>query len=88
MRALSADLKGARGAEHRLAGAVDRELGAWRPFDAIILAVEHDPIVELGEAGMKALLAPGDLIYDLKEGVPPSASDDGFRCSAKQPHAK
>lgn len=43
-------------------------------FDAIILAVKHDPIAKLGEAGIKALLAPGGLIYDLKGMLPPSAS--------------
>ncbi|HZP08765.1 nucleotide sugar dehydrogenase [Methyloceanibacter sp.] len=44
------------------------------PFDAVILAVKHDPIARLGEAGIKALLAPGGLIYDLKGILPPSAS--------------
>ena len=44
------------------------------PFDAIILAVKHDPIAALGEVGIKALLAPGGLIYDLKGVLPPAAS--------------
>ena len=44
------------------------------PFDAIILAVKHDAIAKLGETGIKALLAPGGLIYDLKGILPPSAS--------------
>jgi UDP-N-acetyl-D-galactosamine dehydrogenase len=44
------------------------------PFDAIILAVKHEPIAKLGEAGIKALLAPGGLIYDLKGILPPNAS--------------
>jgi UDP-N-acetyl-D-galactosamine dehydrogenase len=44
------------------------------PFDAIILAVKHEPITALGEAGIKALLAPGGLIYDLKGILPPAAS--------------
>jgi UDP-N-acetyl-D-galactosamine dehydrogenase len=44
------------------------------PFDAIILAVKHEPIAKLGEAGIKALLAPGGLIYDLKAILPPSVS--------------
>jgi UDP-N-acetyl-D-galactosamine dehydrogenase len=44
------------------------------PFDAIILAVKHDPITKLGQAGIAALLAPGGLIYDLKGVLPPSAS--------------
>ena len=44
------------------------------PFDAIILAVKHEPIAKMGEAGIKALLAPGGLIYDLKGVLPPTAS--------------
>jgi UDP-N-acetyl-D-glucosamine/UDP-N-acetyl-D-galactosamine dehydrogenase len=44
------------------------------PFDAIILAVKHAPIAEMGEAGIKALLAPDGLIYDMKGILPPSAS--------------
>ena len=44
------------------------------PFDAVILAVKHEPIAALGEAGISALLAPGGLIYDLKGVLPPSAS--------------
>ena len=43
-------------------------------FDAIILAVNHEPIARLGEAGIKALLAPGGLIYDLKGVLPPTVS--------------
>jgi UDP-N-acetyl-D-galactosamine dehydrogenase len=43
-------------------------------FDAIILAVKHEPIARLGEAGIKALLAPGGLIYDLKGVLPPTVS--------------
>ena len=44
------------------------------PFDAIILAVKHDQIAQLGESGIKALLAPGGLIYDLKGILPPTIS--------------
>src|SRR3990170_5131373 len=44
------------------------------PFDAIILAVKHEPIAKMGEAGIRALLAPGGLIYDLKAVLPPAAS--------------
>ena len=43
-------------------------------FDTIILAVKHEPIARLGEAGIKALLAPGGLIYDLKGVLPPTVS--------------
>src|SRR6478672_1195738 len=44
------------------------------PFDAVILAVEHESIAKIGEAGIKALLAPGGLIYDLKSILPPTVS--------------
>ncbi len=44
------------------------------PFDAIILAVKHEPIAALGEAGIRALLAPDGLIYDLKGILPASAT--------------
>ena len=44
------------------------------PFDTIILAVKHEPIAEMGEAGIKALLTPGGLIYDLKGILPPEVS--------------
>ncbi|MBM3545163.1 MAG: nucleotide sugar dehydrogenase [Alphaproteobacteria bacterium] len=44
------------------------------PFDAIILAVKHTPIAEMGEPGIKELLKPGGLIYDLKDILPPSVS--------------
>jgi UDP-N-acetyl-D-galactosamine dehydrogenase len=43
-------------------------------FDTIILAVKHEPIAGMGEDGIKALLAPGGLIYDLKGVLPPSIS--------------
>jgi hypothetical protein len=36
--------------------------------------VKHEPIAALGETGIKALLAPGGLIYDLKGVLPPAAS--------------
>jgi len=43
-------------------------------FNAIILAVKHAPITELGEGGVSALLAPGGLIYDLKGILPRDVS--------------
>jgi UDP-N-acetyl-D-glucosamine/UDP-N-acetyl-D-galactosamine dehydrogenase len=43
-------------------------------FDTIILAVKHEPIAALGEIGVKALLAPGGLIYDLTGVLPLQAS--------------
>jgi UDP-N-acetyl-D-galactosamine dehydrogenase len=44
------------------------------PFDVIILAVKHEAIAKLGEEGIKSLLAPGALIYDLKGILPPTVS--------------
>jgi UDP-N-acetyl-D-galactosamine dehydrogenase len=60
-------------AKHEYGLAISNDLPQG-PFDAIILTVKHDPIAQLGEAGIKALLAPGGLIYDLKGALPPSAS--------------
>ena len=60
-------------AKHEYALTLTNELPRG-PFDAIILAVKHDAIAGLGEAGIKALLAPGGLIYDLKGVLPPTAS--------------
>jgi UDP-N-acetyl-D-glucosamine/UDP-N-acetyl-D-galactosamine dehydrogenase len=45
------------------------------PFDAIIVAVKHQPIATMGETGIRALLAPGGLIYDLTGILPTSLSD-------------
>ena len=44
------------------------------PFDAVVLAVKHNQIVQLGKSGIKALLAIGGLIYDLKGILPPTIS--------------
>jgi UDP-N-acetyl-D-glucosamine/UDP-N-acetyl-D-galactosamine dehydrogenase len=44
------------------------------PFEAIILAVKHDPIAQMGEAGIKVLLAPGGFIYDLTGILAPNTS--------------
>ena len=44
------------------------------PFDGIILAVKHEAIAKMGEVGIKALLAPGGLIYDMKGILPQSVS--------------
>jgi UDP-N-acetyl-D-galactosamine dehydrogenase len=60
-------------ARHEYGLALTNELPKG-PFDAIILAVKHAPITQMGEAGIKALLAPGGLIYDLKGILPPSVS--------------
>ena len=60
-------------AKHEYGLALTNELPQG-PFDAVILAVKHEPIAKMGEAGIKALLAPGGLIYDLKSILPPSVS--------------
>jgi UDP-N-acetyl-D-galactosamine dehydrogenase len=48
------------------------------PFNAVILAVKHDPIAQMGEAGIKALLTPDGLIYDLKGILPRHVSHARF----------
>ena len=40
------------------------------PFSTVILAVKHDKIAQLGESGIKALLSPSGLIYDLQDILP------------------
>lgn len=45
------------------------------PFDAVVLAVRHDEIVNLGVARIRQFIAPGGLLYDLKEVLPVGASD-------------
>jgi len=44
------------------------------PFSAVILAVKHDKIAQFGESGIKALLSPSGLIYDLKDMLPHDVS--------------
>jgi UDP-N-acetyl-D-glucosamine/UDP-N-acetyl-D-galactosamine dehydrogenase len=44
-------------------------------FDAVVLAVKHDQIVNLGQDAIRALLAPSGIVYDIKEVLPLSASD-------------
>jgi len=60
-------------ARHEYGLTLTNELPAGQ-FDAIILAVKHDPIAALGESGIRALLAPGGLIYDLQAILPPASS--------------
>ena len=45
------------------------------PFQAIVLAVRHDAITALGAKHLKAMLAPGGLIYDVTGVLPPGESD-------------
>ena len=60
-------------AKHEYGIDITNELPA-APFNAVILAVKHDPIAQLGEAGIKALLTPDGLIYDLKGILPRDVS--------------
>jgi UDP-N-acetyl-D-galactosamine dehydrogenase len=60
-------------AKHEYGIEITNELPA-APFNAVILAVKHDPIAQLGEAGIKALLTPDGLIYDLKGILPRDVS--------------
>ena len=52
---------------------IARELPSG-PFDAVVLAVAHSEITDLGLGRIKALLSPSGLIYDIKNIVPPSES--------------
>jgi UDP-N-acetyl-D-galactosamine dehydrogenase len=60
-------------AKHEYGIGLVNELPQGR-FDTVILAVKHHQIAELGEAGIKALLTPEGLIYDLKDILPPTVS--------------
>jgi UDP-N-acetyl-D-galactosamine dehydrogenase len=44
------------------------------PFDAVVLAVHHDAIAEMGASRLNGLLADGGLIYDIKGVLPPEHS--------------
>jgi UDP-N-acetyl-D-galactosamine dehydrogenase len=45
------------------------------PFQAIVLAVRHAAITGLGRERLKAMLAPGGLIYDVTGVLPPGEAD-------------
>ena len=45
------------------------------PFDALVLAVGHQEIMDLGRKGLRKLLKPAGIIYDIKGIVPPQESD-------------
>jgi UDP-N-acetyl-D-galactosamine dehydrogenase len=59
---------------HEYGIAVSPELPAG-PFQAIVLAVKHAPIVAMGRDRLKQLLAPGGLIYDIPGVLSPGESD-------------
>ena len=68
---------------HADAGAVAAELGlaplAALPergdYDALVLAVAHADFLALGPARLRALLAPGGVLFDMKSAFPREASD-------------
>ena len=66
-------LADAHEAMHEYGIAVTNMLPAG-PYDAAVLAVRHDAIVELCAKGLDRLLAPGGVIYDIKALVPPGQS--------------
>lgn len=45
------------------------------PFDALVLAVRHDQIADLGVEKLRSLLVPGGLIYDVKQVLALNESD-------------
>lgn len=44
-------------------------------YDLVVLAVAHRQFVELGEAGIRRLLKPGGVFFDVKYAVPDGAAD-------------
>ena len=45
-------------------------------YDAVILAVAHTPFVEFGVDGIRALVKPGGVLFDVKQILPREAVDD------------
>jgi len=52
-----------------------KELPLHGEYDAIILAVGHRTLVELGPSGIKALGKPGAVIFDVKSVLPAGTAD-------------
>jgi UDP-N-acetyl-D-galactosamine dehydrogenase len=44
-------------------------------FDAVLIAVPHEAICQLGAERLRALLTPEGVLYDLKEAIPIAGSD-------------
>ena len=44
-------------------------------YDALVLAVAHAGFLALGPARLRALLAPGGVLFDMKSAFPREASD-------------
>ena len=62
-------------ARHEYGIALETSLPAG-PFDAVVLAVKHERIAQMGDREIRALLAPNGVIYDVK-GVLPAAASHG-----------
>ena len=45
-------------------------------YDAVLIAVAHRQFREMGEAGIRALLRPGGIVFDVKYLLPREASDE------------
>jgi len=45
-------------------------------YDAVILAVAHAPFLALGADGVRALVKPGGVVFDVKQVLPREAVDD------------
>ena len=45
-------------------------------YDAVILAVAHAPFLALGAEGVRALVKPGGVVFDVKQVLPREAVDD------------
>ncbi len=45
-------------------------------YDAVVLAVAHAPFVELGANGIRSLVKPGGVVFDVKQILPREAVDD------------
>ncbi len=45
------------------------------PFDAVVLAVPHEPIMAMGAAALRRLAAERGLVYDIKGALPRDAAD-------------
>ncbi|HRD74764.1 MAG TPA: nucleotide sugar dehydrogenase [Hyphomicrobiaceae bacterium] len=66
-----------REAEHEYGLTIANSLPGG-PFEAIVIAVRHDEIVALSAERIRALLAPGGIIYDIKGVLPGSSRTAGL----------
>jgi UDP-N-acetyl-D-glucosamine/UDP-N-acetyl-D-galactosamine dehydrogenase len=67
---------------HADAGEVRKEYGmelanapSAGPFEAVVLAVRHAEFLAMGAQRFRAMLAPGGVLYDIKQVLPIEASD-------------